>query len=629
MERITERSNVLTKDIDVASIDGIVRLLRASDAQLFAGYDIFPSVYDSSTLDALEKISIKMKQAISDNRDGKVNSNVFMSGCGTSGRIAYFCARNFNYCIRKLFGMERDCFQFLIAGGINALVSPVEAAEDKPDVGINDLLHSISENQTQRGLYIGITCGLSAAYVAGQILHLSEEKSLNIDSVLFGFNPENMARDSPIESWRENSLSFKSVVEKAKSSQQREDEFVVLNPVVGPEAITGSTRMKGGSATKFLLDVAFSSAVVSLLGGDQDFRNIIIEVLRGFEQTVRCTYDCTRLLAEPLQKYEKPISYAIEMGANSLKHEVMSQRNESEMGHIYYIGCGNAGILGFVDASECVPTYGAHEKDVRGFIRNGWSEIFSNQNNNNEMEKRGENFNISFTHFKSHIMDTVNERDSIFFVVLDYTIDKESFDEMQQLCNEVKQKNATVCWIAITSRQQHIPSVLFGDKFEEKASVMENIKAIKDMVIITELPHVGPVPFLFGFAELSLKLLVNAITTGAHVLKGMTYGNRMINLKVSNNKLFFRAINIVSTIMKVSEEKAQECVIRAIYDDTQPDSNLVSQYIKRAVQVSKVVPVALLLANGSSSGCKTVKEAREQLAIEPVVRNAILKNQMN
>ena len=191
-QRITESSNLLTRDIDVVGIDGIVRLLRTSDAQMFCGYEDFPSCFDKDCVNTLEKIAFRMKECMLDSLNG-VGASVVMSGCGTSGRIAYFCAKNYNSCFKKLFENrlvdKKDCFQFIIAGGVNALVSPQEAAEDKPDIGSRDLLTLISNTQTKRGLFIGITCGFSAGYVAGQLMQLSEDKSLNFDSVLFGFYP--------------------------------------------------------------------------------------------------------------------------------------------------------------------------------------------------------------------------------------------------------------------------------------------------------------------------------------------------------------------------------------------------------------------------------------------------------
>ncbi|EFC48924.1 hypothetical protein NAEGRDRAFT_78308 [Naegleria gruberi] len=616
MQRITERTNFITRDIDVVGdVDGMVRLLRTSDAQMFCGYEDFPSCFDEDCLGALEKISLRMKLCMQDRLNG-VRGSVVMSGCGTSGRIAYFCSKNYNYCFRKVFSDRIDndeCFQFIIAGGVNALVSPQEAAEDKPDIGARDLVNVISNTKTERGLFIGITCGFSAGYVAGQVMQLSEDKSLGFDSVLFGFNPKELARDSPIEGWRDGNISFKDVIENVEKNQSREDEFFFLNPIVGPESITGSTRMKGGSATKFLLDVAFSSAIMSILDEKKKIRDNIIQVLSGFEHTVRSTYDFSSNTFSTNSL--KSITPTIEMAANSLKNGNLDERNEDQMGHIYYIGAENAGILGFIDSSECVPTYGAHPNDVRGFIKKGWNDVFThhNQDINSDFEQKGSSFGISYDFFKQNILHTVNSRDSVFFLAIEQCIDEETLADMKEILNTVKERGASVCWILVTTKGNN--------------SLYQTVSELGSPILHHALDSLGPVPFLYGYAELSMKLFLNAITTGAHVLKGMTFGNRMINLKVSNNKLFYRAINIVSSIMNVTEELAEKCVLRAIYNDSTPESNLVSLHISHAIKMNKVVPVALLLA--SSGGTLTVEQAREMLAKDPVVRQVILKEKKN
>jgi len=66
--------------------------------------------------------------------------------------------------------------------------------------------------------------------------------------------------------------------------------------------------------------------------------------------------------------------------------------------------------------------------------------------------------------------------------------------------------------------------------------------------------------------EISCKLLFNVITTCSCIQKGRVYGNTMINLGVSNNKLFFRSINVIQQLMGVSEPVARESLLKSIYD---------------------------------------------------------------
>jgi hypothetical protein len=62
-----------------------------------------------------------------------------------------------------------------------------------------------------------------------------------------------------------------------------------------------------------------------------------------------------------------------------------------------------------------------------------------------------------------------------------------------------------------------------------------------------------------------LKLVCNVISTGANVLKGVVLGNAMINLTLSNNKLFQRSVEIVARVAALPEQQAVDCLLRSIY----------------------------------------------------------------
>jgi N-acetylmuramic acid 6-phosphate (MurNAc-6-P) etherase len=147
-------------------------------------------------------------------------------------------------------------------------------------------------------------------------------------------------------------------------------------------------------------------------------------------------------------------------------------------------------------------------------------------------------------------------------------------------------------------------------------------------VEICVAPKVGPEGFVRNapiFAEYAMKLVLNAITTGGHVLKGKVYQNRMIDLRISNNKLYYRTIRIVSTIMGVSESAARRAVLRSIYNTdalTRHVAQLpVSKHIDASTRQEKLVPKALLLATGRFNS----REAAGALRKEPIVRNIIMQ----
>jgi N-acetylmuramic acid 6-phosphate (MurNAc-6-P) etherase len=122
--------------------------------------------------------------------------NVFVfSGCGTSGRMAWLCSRAYN----RLLGRfnHTPCFRYLIAGGDESLIVSNELPEDNPPQGAEDL-RRISDG-ADHVMFFGITCGLSAPYVAGQIDYALHQS--NMTTVLVGFNPVSLSRNAPIEKW--------------------------------------------------------------------------------------------------------------------------------------------------------------------------------------------------------------------------------------------------------------------------------------------------------------------------------------------------------------------------------------------------------------------------------------------
>lgn len=90
---------------------------------------------------------------------------VVLSGCGTSGRLAFFVCRTFNYlCVTRGF---HPFFHYLIAGGDKAIVAAQEAKEDDATGGREEYIALSSGLQSV--LLIGITCCLSAPYVGGML----------------------------------------------------------------------------------------------------------------------------------------------------------------------------------------------------------------------------------------------------------------------------------------------------------------------------------------------------------------------------------------------------------------------------------------------------------------------------
>lgn len=561
---ITEIPNELTSNIDVASPLGIVRLLRQSDGQIYNGYSEFAAISDREMLERFEACV----QLAADALKCPQESCIVLAGAGTSGRLAMFISRAFN----KVLPESARIFRYLIAGGNLALIKAQEGAEDDPNRAVEDL-ESIVGN-AKRVLYIGITCGMSAPYIAGQIAWCISKPHAR--SVLLGFNTLDRSRNHAVEGW---DRTFRQVAMEAECSPN----CVVLNPIVGPEPITGSTRMKGGSATKMLLEVLFVEAArrAGLVASDAGEDNALLQQLARFDNVRREFY-----------RQADPLSELVRLGGETLR-----SRDKEAYGHLYYLGEETAGMLGLVDASECPPTFGAHFGDVRGFVAGGWKTLLGS---GVDLSDQGEWYRIDLDEFESNLLPKAGASDLVVALGIE-RIGKPVRDLL-----EASHKRGTKTAAILVNPKESLPSWL-------------------DAVVTPDIGCIGPVDGIPIYAEYAMKLAINALTTGGHVLAGKVFGNRMIDLRISNNKLFFRTLGIVSTLMGVSEDVARESILKAIYETDAPTDQMrtapISEYVNSATPREKVVPIALLLATGEFS----YSQATEALHQDPIVRNLVGK----
>ena len=125
-------------------------------------------------------------------------------------------------------------------------------------------------------------------------------------------------------------------------------------------------------------------------------------------------------------------------------------------------------------------------------------------------------------------------------------------------------------------------------------------------------PSVSLSPSFLG--ELVLKLVLNAVTTGAHIARGTIFTNRMVNVSITNQKLFHRAVGIVADVTGVPTPTAKRAVLRAIYGldedtnggggpagasvslDAMAAEGTTGGHVVAAATQTQLVPVAILLA---------------------------------
>ena len=158
----------------------------------------------------------------------KIGGRLFYLGAGTSGRLGVIDASE----CPPTFGVDHGLVIGIMAGGDKAMRKAVEFAEDNTDLGWKDLqTYNINEND----VVIGIAASGTTPYVIGALKKCQEENVATGSIVCNANSPVSKVANFPIE------------------------------VVVGPEFVTGSTRMKSGTAQKLVLNM-ISTAVMIQLG---------------------------------------------------------------------------------------------------------------------------------------------------------------------------------------------------------------------------------------------------------------------------------------------------------------------------------------------------------------------------
>lgn len=194
---------------------------------------------DRKVPEAIEKVLPAIAQAVDLAAAAlKAGGRLIYLGAGTSGRLGVLDASE----CPPTFGVPHGMVIGLIAGGPGALLKAVEGAEDDATLGEADLL---ALNLTATDIVVGLAASGRTPYVIGALRYA---RQLGCPTVAISCNP-----DSPI----------------AHEAQ------VAISPVVGPEALTGSTRMKSGTAQKLVLNMLSTGAMVKL---GKVYENLMVDV---------------------------------------------------------------------------------------------------------------------------------------------------------------------------------------------------------------------------------------------------------------------------------------------------------------------------------------------------------------
>ena len=223
--RVTERRNPRTVAIDLASPAEIVDLINAEDALVAAAV--------ATQRDAIAR-TIELVEAAF-----RASGHLYYIGAGTSGRLGVLDASE----CPPTFGVEPSMVQGIIAGGLPALTRSQEGAEDVAKTGAQAMDdHGVGPND----VVVGIAASGKTPYVQAA---LERAKALGARTVILACSPPPQA-----------------VVDRAD---------VAIVPIVGPEVVTGSTRMKAGTATKMVLNMITTGAMIRI---GKTYGNLMVDL---------------------------------------------------------------------------------------------------------------------------------------------------------------------------------------------------------------------------------------------------------------------------------------------------------------------------------------------------------------
>ena len=231
--RVTEQRNPRTADIDLASALDIVDIIAAEDRRV-----------PDAVFGQREVLAKAIEAAESTFRRG---GRLIYIGAGTSGRLGVLDASE----MPPTFGTDPEMVQGIIAGGPAALTRSQEGAEDTIENAVSDL---DACGLRADDLVIGIAASGTTPYVRRGLEHA---RSKGARTALVACSPP------PAETL--------AVVD------------ILIQPITGPEVVTGSTRMKAGTATKLVLNTITTGAMIRM---GKTFGNLMVD-LRATNEKLR------------------------------------------------------------------------------------------------------------------------------------------------------------------------------------------------------------------------------------------------------------------------------------------------------------------------------------------------------
>jgi len=250
---VSEARNPETMQIDLMSTPQILEAMNAEDRR------VPPAV--AAMLPEIARAVDRVVEAF------RAGGRLIYMGAGTSGRLGVLDASE----CPPTFGVPEGMVIGLIAGGDRALRYPVEGAEDSRDEGRQDLERVAL---TASDVVVGIAVSGRTPYVIGG---LEFARAVGATTVALSCNP-----DSAIARMAD----------------------IAISPVVGPEALTGSTRLKSGTAQKLVLNMLTTAAMVRI---GKSYQNLMVDLSVSNEKlaarAIRILVEVSGCSADDAERY--------------------------------------------------------------------------------------------------------------------------------------------------------------------------------------------------------------------------------------------------------------------------------------------------------------------------------------
>jgi N-acetylmuramic acid 6-phosphate etherase len=285
---VTESRNQNTVNIDSVSTLDMLRMINNED---------------KTVAFAVEKELDRIAEAVDIIHERMARGGrLIYIGAGTSGRLGIVDASE----CPPTFGTDPELVQGIIAGGRDAVFKSVEGAEDSKEGGLRD---ARAVGLCEKDVLVGLAASGRTPYVIGALEYAN---GINAATVAVTCNPDS---------------------EMAKVAAIR------ISPVVGPEALTGSTRMKAGTAQKLVLNMLTTGVMVKL---GKVYENLMVDVkasnIKLTERARRIVLQCTgapELVVEnALIETEYDVKLSIFMIKSGLSKEAAIRELEENHGYI-------------------------------------------------------------------------------------------------------------------------------------------------------------------------------------------------------------------------------------------------------------------------------------------------------